>query len=148
GDGGMGVLLFVAVFCLRSPEEANLCALDVVVSLYVSFINVGVDLIETNTFGVNRCKLSHYFLEDDLEQINSAGVKLARDAREVIGCDVFIGGSIGSFGEPAILWVRRELFVEQAVVLDGCGVDVFMVETFYDLEKIINTIKTIHNTSS
>src|SRR3954451_5538439 len=58
GDGGMGALLSAAVPRLRSPEEANLRAPDAVVSLHVSFINAGADLIETNTFGANRRKLS------------------------------------------------------------------------------------------
>ena len=66
-DGGMGALLSAAVPRLRSPEEANLRAPDAVVSLHVSFINAGSDLIETNTFGANRRKLSHHFLEDELE---------------------------------------------------------------------------------
>src|SRR5436190_21806317 len=90
GDGGMGALLSAAVPRLRSPEEANLRAPDAVVSLHVSFINAGAELIETNTFGANRRKLAHHFLEDDLEQINSAAVKLARDARVVTGRDVFL----------------------------------------------------------
>ena len=74
-DGGMGALLSAAVPRLRSPEEANLRAPDAVVSLHVSFINAGSDLIETNTFGANRRKLSHHFLEDELETINSTGVE-------------------------------------------------------------------------
>src|SRR3954465_4255097 len=98
-DGGMGALLTAAVPRLRAPEEANLRAPDAVVSLHVSFINAGAELIETNTFGANRRKLAHHFLENDLEQINSAAVKLARDAREVTGRDVFIAGSIGPIGE-------------------------------------------------
>src|SRR5947199_7518286 len=134
-DGGMGALLSAAVPRLRTPEEANLRAPDAVVSLHVSFINAGADLIETNTFGANRRKLSHHFLEDDLEQINSAGVKLARDAREVTGRDVFIAGSIGPLRDPATSRVRRELFAEQASILEGRGADLFMVETFYDLEE-------------
>ena len=72
GDGGMGALLSAAVPRLRSPEEANLRAPDAVVSLHVSFINAGSELIETNTFGANRRKLSHHFLEDD--QIGRAHV--------------------------------------------------------------------------
>src|SRR3954449_802554 len=131
-DGGMGSLVTAAVPRLRCPEEANLRAPDAVVSLHVSFINAGSDLIETNTFGANRRKLSHHFLEDELESINSAGVKLARDAREMTGRDVFIGGSIGPLGEPATSRVRRELFAEQAAVLDGRGAGGFMVEAFYD----------------
>jgi len=148
GDGGMGSLLSAAVPRLRSPEEANLRAPDAVVSLHVSFINAGSELIETNTFGANRRKLSHHFLEDDLEAINSAGVKLARDARETTGRDVFIGGSIGPLGEPATSRVRRELFAEQAAVLDGRGVDLFMVETFYDLEEAVDAIEATRSVSS
>src|SRR3954453_14864920 len=73
GDDGMGALLSAAVPRLRTPEEANLRAPEAVVSLHVSFINAGAELIETNTFGANRRKLAHQFLEDDLEAVNSAG---------------------------------------------------------------------------
>src|SRR2546430_7993567 len=144
----MGALITAAVPRLRCPEEANIRAPDAVVSLHVSFINAGADLIETNTFGANRRKLSHHFLEDELDRINSAGVKLARDAREVTGRDVFIAGSIGPLGEPATSRVRRELFAEQAAVLDGRGVDLFMVETFYDLEEAVDAIEATRSVSS
>jgi homocysteine S-methyltransferase len=148
GDGGMGALLSAAVPRLRSPEEANLRAPDAVVSLHVSFINAGAELIETNTFGANRLKLAQHFLEDDLERINSAGVKLARDAREVTGRDVFIAGSIGPLGEPAASRLRRELFAEQAAVLDGRGVDLFMIETFYDLDEVVDAIEAVRRASA
>ncbi|TML04147.1 MAG: bifunctional homocysteine S-methyltransferase/methylenetetrahydrofolate reductase [Actinobacteria bacterium] len=148
GDGGMGALLSAAVPRLRTPEEANLRAPQAVVSLHVSFINAGAELIETNTFGANRRKLAHQFLDDDLEEINSAGVKLAREAREVTGRDVFIGGSIGPLGEPTTSRVRRELFAEQAAVLDGRGADLFMIETFYDLEEVVDAIEAVRGVSS
>src|SRR6476469_5598580 len=89
-DGGMGSLITAAVPRLRSPEEANLRAPEAVVSLHVSFINAGADLIETNSFGANRRKLAHHFMEDELERINSTSVKLAREAREISGRDVFM----------------------------------------------------------
>src|SRR5919198_712086 len=120
-DGGMGALLGAAVPRLRCPEEANLRAPNAVVSLHVSFINAGAELVETNTFGANRRKLAHHFLEDDLERINSAGVKLARDAREVTGREVFVAGSIGPLGEPASARIRHEVFAEQASILEGRG---------------------------
>jgi methionine synthase I (cobalamin-dependent)/5,10-methylenetetrahydrofolate reductase len=148
GDGGMGALLSAAVPRLRSPEEANLRAPEAVVSLHVSFINAGAELIETNTFGANRRKLAHNFLEDELEALNSAGVKLAREAREVTGREVFIGGSIGPLGEPATSRVRRELFAEVATVLDGRGVDLFMIETFYDLEEVVDAVEAVRSVSS
>src|ERR1700748_1115258 len=90
-DGGMGSLITAAVPRLRSPEEANLRAPEAVVSLHVSFINAGAELIETNTFGANRRKLAAHYLDDEFERINGTGVKLARDARETTGRDVFIG---------------------------------------------------------
>src|SRR5207244_9365315 len=77
-----------------------------------------------------------------------AGVKLARDAREMTGRDVFIGGSIGPLGEPATSRVRRDLFAEQAAVLDGRGVDVFMIETFYDLEEAVDAIEAARGVSN
>ena len=147
-DGGMGALLSAAVPRLRTPEEANLRAPEAVVSLHVSFINAGAELIETNSFGANRRKLAHHFLEDQVEEINSAAVKLARDAREVTGRDVFIGASIGPLGEPVASRVRREIFAEQAAVLDGRGADLFMVETFYDLDELVDAVEAVRDTSS
>src|SRR3989440_3150319 len=147
GDGGMGALLSSAVPRLRCPEEANLRAPEAVVSLHVSFINAGAELIETNTFGANRRKLAHRFLEDELERINSAGVKLARDAREVTGREVFIAGSIGPIGEPATSRIRSELFAEQAAVLEGRGADLFMIETFFDLEEVVDAIEAVRSVS-
>src|SRR5438552_15180018 len=105
----MGSLIRAAVPRLRTPEEADLRAPEAVVSLHVGFINAGAELIETNSFGANRRKLAHHFLEDELERINSTAVKLARDAREIAGRDVFIAGSIGPPGESAISRGRHDL---------------------------------------
>lgn len=147
-DGGMGALISAAVPRLRSPEEANLRAPDAVVSLHVSFINAGAELIETNTFGANRRKLAHHFLEDEFEQINSTAVKLARDAREMTGREVFIAGSIGPVGEAAASRVRRALFADQAQILEGRGADLFMVETFYDLDELCDAVDAVRGVSS
>src|SRR2546423_14643472 len=93
GDGGMGVLVTSAVPRLRCPEEANIRAPESVVSLHTSFIRAGAELIETNTFGANRHKLRSQYLEDDVARTNEAGVKLAREARDVAGGDAYIGGA-------------------------------------------------------
>jgi methionine synthase I (cobalamin-dependent)/5,10-methylenetetrahydrofolate reductase len=147
-DGGMGALVSAAVPRLRTPEEANLRAPQAVVSLHLGFINAGADLIETNSFGANRRKLAAHYLEDDFEAINSTAVRLAREAREVAGRDVFIAGSIGPLGESATQRVRSELFAEQALVLEGRGVDLFMVETFFDLEELEDAILAVRSVSS
>src|SRR5512145_1516381 len=95
----MGTLVSSAVPRLRCPEEANLRAAESVLSLHLGFIRAGADLIETNTFGANQRKLSEHYLEDEVARINEAGVKIARDAREVSGKDVLIAGSIGPLGD-------------------------------------------------
>jgi methionine synthase / methylenetetrahydrofolate reductase(NADPH) len=148
GDGGMGALISSAVPRLRCPEEANLRAPEAVVSLHVSFINAGADLIEANSFGANRRKLATHFLEDDLESINSTAVKLARQARETTGRDVFVAGSIGPLGQAATSRVRRGLFAEQASVLEGRGADLFMIETFYDLDEVADAVEAVRSVSS
>jgi homocysteine S-methyltransferase len=149
-DGGMGVLVSSAAPRVRIPEEANLRAPETVVKLHVGFIQAGADVIETNTFGANRSKLAARFLEDELGAINSSGVKLAREAREIAGRDVFIAGSIGPLGETGRVpkAERVEIFAEQASVLEGRGVDFFSVETFFELEELEAAIEAVRSVSS
>ena len=91
-DGGMGALLSSAVAGLRCPEEANLRAPESVLEVHLGYIRAGAELIETNTFGANRAKLARQFLADELEQINAAAVRIAREAREVAGRDEKVVG--------------------------------------------------------
>jgi methionine synthase / methylenetetrahydrofolate reductase (NADH) len=139
-DGGMGALLESAVPRLRFPEEANLRAPDSVVDVHLGYIRAGAELIETNTFGVNRTKLAPHFLEDELDAIVAAGARLAREAREIAGRDVFIAGAIGPDPERA--------YAERAQVLEGRGVDLFMVETFSDLDDLEAAVAAIRSVSS
>ena len=149
-DGGMGVLLSGAVPRLRCPEEANLRAPESVVALHTSFIRAGAELIETNTFGANRPKLAAHFLEDDFERINSTAVRLAREAREVSGADVYIAGSIGPLGEVERFdpGEQSQSFAEQAHILEGRGVDLLMLETFFDLDELEAAIDAVRKVSS
>jgi methionine synthase / methylenetetrahydrofolate reductase(NADPH) len=150
GDGGMGTLVTGAVPRLRFPEEANLRSPETVVSLHVSFITAGADLIETNTFGANRRKLAAHYLEEQVAEINSAGVKLAREAREIAGRDVYIAGSIGPLGDHAHLSEqdRQEVFEEQAAAQQARGVDLFLVETFFELDELLAALEAVHTVSS
>jgi methionine synthase / methylenetetrahydrofolate reductase(NADPH) len=148
-DGGMGALITSAVPRLRCPEEANIRAPEAVVSLHVGYIKAGAELIETNTFGANRRKLASQYLENEFEAINSTAARLAREAREISGKEVFIGGSIGPLGELGDLPVneRAKVFAEQATVLEGRGADVFVIETFFDLEELETAIAAVQDVS-
>jgi methionine synthase / methylenetetrahydrofolate reductase(NADPH) len=149
-DGGMGALISGAVHGLRCPEEANLKAPESVIAVHTGYIAAGAELIETNTFGANRRKLARALLDDAFEEINSAGVRLAREAREVAGRDVFIAGSIGPLGELEVFEPAEHgpLYAAQAGVLEGRGVDLFMVETFFDLDELVVAVEAVRSVSS
>jgi len=147
-DGGMGALLASAVPGLRCPEEANLRAPESVLEVHLGYIRAGAELIETNSFGANRAKLARQFLAEELEAINAAAVRIAREAREIAGRDVFIAGSIGPLGDLELQGLDpAELVAEQARVLEGRGVDLFMVETFYDLDELEAALAAIRSVS-
>src|ERR671914_1624380 len=150
-DGGTGALLTAAVPRLRCPEEANVRAPEAVIAVHQGFIRAGARLIETNTFGANRRKLSAQFLDDRLEEIVERGVKLAREAREITGEPVLVGGSIGPLGDLEGSTGAEDayaVFHEQATLLEGRGVDLFLVETFYDLDELLTAIAAVRSVSS
>jgi methionine synthase / methylenetetrahydrofolate reductase (NADH) len=149
-DGGMGAILGGAVPGLRCPEEANVRAPESVVAVHAGYIAAGAELIETNTFGATRPKLARLLLDGDLEAILSAGVRLAREAREVSGREVFVAGSIGPAGEPEAFDPRRHaaLYAETARVLEGRGVDLFCIETFFDVDELETAIEAVQAVSS
>ncbi len=150
-DGGTGALLSTRVARLRCPEEANLKAPETVVGVHLAFIRAGAELIETNTFGANRRKLSANLLDDRLVDIVEGGVKLAREAREVAGTPVLIAGSIGPLGDlegTSGAEDSFDVFTEQARLLEGRGVDLFMVETFFDLDELVAAIEAVRGVSS
>jgi methionine synthase / methylenetetrahydrofolate reductase (NADH) len=145
-DGGMGAVLRSAVSGLRCPEEANVRAPESVVELHLGYIRAGADLIETNTFGANRPKLAQHFLEGELEAIVGDGVRLAREARDVSGRDVFIAGSIGPLSDGADD-ARDPQYAELAQLLEGRGADLFMLETFYDLADLETAVLAVRSVS-
>ncbi len=151
GDGGTGALLSARVPRLRVPEEANLRSPEAVIGVHAGFIRAGADLIEANTFGANRRKLSAHLLDDELEEIVERGVKLAREAREICGQPVFVAGAIGPLGDLEGTHGAEDgyqVFLEQASLLEGRGVDLFMVETFFDLEELESAVAAVRSVSS
>jgi len=149
-DGGMGALLAGATPGLRCPEEANLRAPESVVAVHASYIRAGAELIETNTFGANRRKLAAKLLDREFEAINSAAVRIAREAREVSGRDVLIAGAIGPLGELEVFdpGEHGPLYAEQARVLEGRGVDLFMLETFFGLDELVSAVEALREVTS
>jgi methionine synthase I (cobalamin-dependent)/5,10-methylenetetrahydrofolate reductase len=143
-DGAMGTMLYSKGVYLNSCfDELNLSNPDLVEEVHREYIRSDVDIIETNTFGANRYKLKHFGLEDKVVEINRAGARIAREAAgEAAGERVFVAGSIGPLGlkiepwGPTSVEEAEQAFREQAQALHDGGVDLFILETFTDINEI------------
>ena len=150
-DGGMGVLVSSAAPRVRIPEEANLRAPETVVKLHVGFIQAGADVIETNTFGANRRSSPPATSRTSCRRSTAPGSSSpARRGRSPAATS----SSPARSGRSASRAARHrrtsasEIFAEQAEVLEGRGVDLFAVETFFELEELEAAIGAVRSVSS
>jgi homocysteine S-methyltransferase len=139
-DGAMGTELYAkGVFINRCFESLNLTQPSLVESVHAEYLRAGADVIETNTFGASRVKLRAFGLSDKTAEINREGARLARRAA---GDRAFVAGAIGPLGVRVEPWGRtgvdeaEQFFAEQAQALVDGGVDLFILETFRDLNEI------------
>ena len=151
-DGAMGSMLYEVVGAQRSLEEVNASQPDAVFRIHQAYLNAGAHIIETNTFGANRNKLSALGLGERVAELNHRGVKIAREAREAARHEVWIAGSIGPLGlQPQVRELPREqmvqVFREQAGALEERGVDLFILETFTDRTELCAAIEAIRSFS-
>jgi methionine synthase / methylenetetrahydrofolate reductase(NADPH) len=151
-DGAMGSMLHEAVGPQRCFDELNSTEPEAVFRVQQAYIEAGAQIIETNTFGANRFKLSPHGLADEVQRLNSRGVKIAREARESASREVLIAGSIGPLGlgvqsrHPSPDEIR-DVFYEQALALEERGVDLYCLETFSYLDELLIAIDAIRSFS-
>jgi len=143
-DGAMGTQLYArGVAFDQNFDELNLSDPKLVGKIHRDYLAAGAELIETNTFGANRMRLSAFGHEDRVRLIARQGARVARDAREVMGAPAFVIGSMGPLGKPlepygTIAVEDAHAMFKEAVegLLEG-GVDGFMLETFGDLAELL-----------
>ncbi len=150
GDGAMGSLLYEEG--QRCVEELNSSHAENVFRAHQAYIEAGAQLIETNTFGANRHKLSELGIANRVAEFNHRGVKLAREAREAAKHEVLIAGSMGPLGIALQMREMPEeqifaIFKEQAGALEERGVDLFLLETFSDVEELRIALDAIRSFS-
>lgn len=143
-DGAMGTMLYSrGIYINRCFDELNLSRPELVKEIHNKYILAGSEVIETNTFGANRFKLNAHGFDEEVSSINYQG---ARIAREEAGEDIWVAGSIGPLGiriepwGPTSVEEARDVFKEQAKALYDGGIDLFILETFYDLGEIQQAI--------
>lgn len=139
------------------PEMWNITHPDIVLEIHNSYLEAGADIILTNTFGGNGVKLKKLNLENKLKEMNEQAVKLARQAvdnyKEKHSKPKFVAGSIGPTGEilvpcgPLGIDEAYKGYQEQVKAMVAAGVDMIVLETFYNLDEIKIALKAVKENS-
>lgn len=152
GDGAMGTELYARGISYESCfEQLNLTNPELIKSIHLDYIGAGSQLIETNTFGANRYRLAEHGLEKSVRQINRAGAKIAREVRDLSEAPILLAGNIGPLGSPLAPVGKISssdafaAFLEQAEALLQSGVDLFLLETFSDLQEMNVALRVLRS---
>jgi methionine synthase / methylenetetrahydrofolate reductase(NADPH) len=150
-DGAMGTMLYSrGVFINRCFDELNVAQPDLVRQIHREYVKAGAEILETNTFGANRARLSAFGMAEKLKAINLAGVRIAREAA---GEHTFVAGAIGPLGVrieplgPTSFAEARDIFREQADALIEGGADLLILETFGNLGELREAVTAAHEAS-
>ena len=147
-DGGMGTLLFSRGIPQRAClDELAATRPDLVGTIHREYLDAGADLIETLTFGANRLRLDGFGLGGEAGRLNRRAAQVAREARDVSGRDAWVGGSIGPLGPPTRELRHpddatiRSVYREQVDGLLEGGVDLLVIESFFDLRHLLLAVE-------
>ena len=122
-------------------EILNVTRPDLVRSVHDAYLEVGVDAIETNTFGANWANLAEYGIEDRIYELAFAGGKIAREAADAFSTPDkprFVLGSLGpgtklpSLGHTSYQKLKDAYYTASKGLVDS-GSDALLIETTQDL---------------
>jgi 5-methyltetrahydrofolate--homocysteine methyltransferase len=122
-------------------EILNVTRPDLVRSVHDAYLEVGVDAIETNTFGANWANLAEYGIEDRIYELAFAGGKIAREAADAFSTPDkprFVLGSLGpgtklpSLGHTSYQKLKEAYYAASKGLVDS-GSDALLIETTQDL---------------
>ncbi len=137
-DGAMGTMLQQAGLGPgEKPELWNLTHPQVVQSIHGAYLDAGVDLLKSNTFGANRLKL-----QEQTVPVIEAGVRLARQALAQAGREGYVAMDIGPTGKllqplgDLSFAGAYDLFAEMARAGEMAGADFVLLETMSDLYEL------------
>lgn len=137
-DGAWGTLLQAKGMTPgECPEYWNITHRNEVLQIAASYIDAGSDIIETNSFGGSRLKLSRYGLGDLTAELNIAAAAISREAA---GDYKHVAGSVGPTGKMLLMGDTTEselyeCFKEQVVALEKGGADIIIIETMSAIDE-------------
>ena len=148
-DGAMGTMLQDRKPSLEDfeghegcNEVLNVTRPDIVLDVHNAYFETGIDCVETNTFGANWSNLSDYGIDDRIEELASAGARLARESADSFtakdGKPRWVLGSMGpgtklpSLGHTTYQHLKDTFALQAKGLIEG-GADAFMIETSQDL---------------
>jgi len=143
-DGAWGTLLqSKGLNPGECPELWNITHRKDVSDIAEAYLNAGCDIIETNSFGASRLKLSQYGLGDRVNELNEAAASISR---EIAGTDKHVAGSVGPTGKMLLMGdvTGEELYEnykEQSIALEKGGADIIIIETMTDLDEASFAVK-------
>ena len=156
-DGGMGSMLIAAGLSSgETPEAWVLNRPEEIAWVHQAYLQAGAEVLTTATFGASRLKLASSTCGRSLDvvAVNERAVEIARKAMEDDGVSTrFLAGDIGPSGQffPPLGALRasdaRASFREQAQVLCNAGVDLFLIETMYDLREALEALRAVRELS-
>ncbi|ADK83358.1 bifunctional homocysteine S-methyltransferase/methylenetetrahydrofolate reductase [Sediminispirochaeta smaragdinae] len=150
-DGAVGTMLYEkGVFLNQCFEHVTLTSPEKVSELHREMIAAGAQAVTTNTFGANRLRLDGYGLSELTGKINREAVRLAREAA---GKEVYVAGSVGPLGKRVGPVGKidseeaRSVFREQMEALAEAGIDLFVLETFRNIDELLLAAETAKATA-
>ncbi len=156
-DGGMGSMLIAAGLGEgEAPDVWSITRSEVLIDIHKKYLGAGADVIQTNTFGGTSIKLKASCRGEapDASALNRRAAEIARQAIDEFGsAGRFLAGDIGPTGEffPPMgtlsVEAARTAFREQAAALEKGGVDLYLIETMYDIREAVEAIRAVKEVS-
>ena len=124
---------------------------DVVRQVHEDYIHAGADIIITNTFGSARHTLERTEMADQVRDLNTRAVTLAKEVRKAAAGDrqVYIAGSISIYfrpkEEPSTEYMKAS-YREQAHLLADAGADLIVLEMMTEVDQAAYAIEAAVST--
>ena len=150
-DGAMGsILIRKGITGSEAPELWNFQHPDIIMDIHRAYYDAGADVASANTYGASAIQLKKMGVAQSVETVNRTGVRIAR---KVCGKGQYVAGELGSLGDlltpmgSVSFDEAVDCFAQQAGFLEDEGVDVFLIETIFDINIALAAIKAVRSVS-